>query len=229
LAANAQMRFSHLISEALKQPLPGTRAQDNMAPPRRQTKPGPTDRPRQSAVLALLCARLHPNPAPGEGAGEHRHSDVRIIFTRRQAHLRHHAGQISFPGGRYEGDDPSLLHTALRETQEELGIAPERIRILGQLTPLFIAPSQNHVYPFVGWLSDRTQVKPNPAEVAEVVPLPLSALLTSSAVGTYQWRRNGEELTAPCYQVGETIIWGATAMMLSELLEVVRSALRSTS
>ncbi len=200
-----------------------------MAPPLRQTKPSPTDRPRQSAVLALLCTSLHGNPSPGECRGEHRRSDVRVIFTRRQAHLRHHAGQISFPGGRYEGNDPSLLHTALRETQEELGIAPERIQILGQLTPLFIAPSQNHVYPFVGWLSDRTQMKPNPAEVAEVVPLPLGALLASSAVGTYHWRRNGEELTAPCYRVGKTVIWGATAMMLSELLEVVRNAIASTS
>ncbi len=200
-----------------------------MAPPLRQTKPGPTDQPRQSAVLALLCTSLHESPPPGECRDKHRRSDVRVIFTRRQAHLRHHAGQISFPGGRYEGNDPSLLHTALRETQEELGIAPERIQILGQLTPLFIAPSQNHVYPFVGWLSDRTQVKPNPAEVAEVVPLPLSALLASSAVGTYHWRRNGEELTAPCYRIGETVIWGATAMMLSELLEVVRNAIASTS
>jgi 8-oxo-dGTP pyrophosphatase MutT (NUDIX family) len=185
-----------------------------MSPPQRQESPSPTDVPRQSAVLALLCGSRHVNPCHME-----------VVFTRRQDSLRHHGGQISFPGGGLEAGDPSLLHTALRETREELGICTGYIKVLGELTPLFIAPSRNYVHPFVGWLPEMPAASPNPAEVAEVLLLPLHELLSPDALGIYHWQRNGQELTTPCYRVGDLIIWGATAMMLSELLTVIRSAL----
>jgi 8-oxo-dGTP pyrophosphatase MutT (NUDIX family) len=153
----------------------------------------------------------------------------RIVFTQRQRSLRHHGGQISFPGGRFEDGDTSLQHTALRETEEELGFPTEEVVLLGPLTPLFIAPSQNHVYPYVGWLPELPPISPNPTEVAAVLTLSLKELLSPNSLGVTHWRRNGEEMTAPCYRVGETIIWGATAMILSELLTVLHSVIHEGS
>jgi 8-oxo-dGTP pyrophosphatase MutT (NUDIX family) len=216
------MPFIERLSKALRAPLPGRSAQDLMAPPQRQTDPGPADQPRQSAVLALLCASTQERLPATARTPVH----WRIVFTERQNSLRHHGGQISFPGGGCDAGDASLLHTALRETQEELGIPIEDIAILGKLTPLFIAPSQNLVHPYVGWLSELPPISPNPAEVAAVLTLPLSVLLAPEAQGTYQWQRDGEALTAPCYCVRDVVIWGATAMMLSELLAIIQGVLR---
>jgi 8-oxo-dGTP pyrophosphatase MutT (NUDIX family) len=211
------MRFIHRLRDALRDPLPGRSAQDRLAPPQRQTDPGPTDQPRQSAVLALLYA-AQPPALP---------TTWRVLFTERQNSLRHHGGQVSFPGGGYEDGDASLLHTALRETEEELGIPTGDIAVLGKLTPLFIAPSQNHVQPYVGWLPKTPPISPNPAEVSVVLSFPLTTLLAPDAIGIYHWQRDGQELTAPCYRIGEVVIWGATAMMLSELLEVIGGVLNT--
>ncbi len=199
--------FIRHLKQALQQPLPGSAAQNEMAPALRQSQPRPTDHPRQSAVLELL----HLTP-----------QGISLIFTVRPVYLKHHGGQVSFPGGGFETVDATYADTALRETEEELGIGTRDVKILGKLTPLFIAPSQNLVHPYVGWLPHLPPLHPDPVEVASVVTVPLVRLLDSSTVSVYHWRRDGQELTAPSYRVGETSIWGATAMMLSELLVVIR-------
>ena len=179
-----------------------------MAPLGRTTQPGPNDTPRHSAVLALL----------------HRTSEsLALVFTRRNAALRHHGGQISFPGGGVEPQDGSHADAALRETEEELGFSTGEVRLLGQMTPLFIAPSQNLVAPFVGWIPELPPLQPDPIEVDEVLTVSVPHLLDRGALGQHVWHRNERELTAPCYQVGQSCIWGATAMMLSELLDIIRS------
>ncbi len=179
----------------------------HMAARPRQALPLPSDRPRRSAVLALL----------------HRASqEVALVFTLRPTSLRHHGGQISFPGGGVEPQDATCEATALRETEEELGISTERVEVLGELSCLFIAPSENLVHPFVGWLPDLPPLRPNPLEVSSVISIPLRVLLDPETLDVHRWRRNGQMLTAPCYRVGGACIWGATAMMLSELLELIR-------
>jgi 8-oxo-dGTP pyrophosphatase MutT (NUDIX family) len=146
-----------------------------------------------------------------------------LVFTLRQASLKHHGGQISFPGGGVEPQDGSFEEAALRETEEELGIPAEGIEPVGTMTPLFISGSQNLVIPVVGWIPTLPPLHPNPVEVSQVLTVPLALLLAPTTQGEYIWHRNGQQLTAPCYKVGESSIWGATAMMLSELLDVVRS------
>jgi len=178
-----------------------------MSPPMRQTEPEPHDRPRSSAVLALLHM---------DG------DDISLAFTLRPTSLRHHAGQISFPGGGAEPGDGSCEATALRETAEELGIPTHDIHILGEMTPLFIAGSQNIVHPYVGWMPVLPLLCPDPAEVDRVLQVPVRELLEPRTLGTTTWRRNGRILDAPCYRVGGDVIWGATAMILSELLEIIR-------
>ncbi len=195
------------LQRALRDPLPGAAAQMKMAPAMRQSHPGPEDQPRPSAVLALLHTTPH---------------GLALIFTLRPASLRHHGGQISFPGGGAEPSDLTYADAALRETGEELGISTRDIKILGEMTPLFIAPSQNIVHHFVGWLPVLPPLNPNPVEVDSVLQVPLNTLLDPRSLDTHYWPRDSILLSAPCYRVGETCIWGATAMMLNELLEIFR-------
>ena len=195
------------LQQALRDTLPGAAAQMKMAPAMGQTQPVPGDGARSSAVLALLHSTPH---------------GLALVFTLRSPSLRHHGGQISFPGGGVEPSDLTLAAAALRETEEELGISTHGIKILGEMTPLFIAPSQNIVHHFVGWLPLLPPMHPNPVEVDRVLQVPLNALLDPRSLETTYWPRNGVMLSAPCYRIEETCIWGATAMMLSELLEVIR-------
>jgi 8-oxo-dGTP pyrophosphatase MutT (NUDIX family) len=217
--------FIARLREALAGPLPGIRAQQEMAPLKRQQPECAADDLRQSAVLALLHG--HADRAPTLEA-------LSLVFTLRPNSLRHHAGQISFPGGGVEPQDRSLALTALRETTEELGIPTDKVRILGKLTPLHISPSHNCVHPFVGWLPHLPPIHPDPVEVSEVLDISLDHLLNASNRGTLIWYRDGEALTAPSFKVitqeGAELrtensgihIWGATAMILSELLEIIR-------
>ncbi|MGC9468786.1 MAG: NUDIX hydrolase [Anaerolineae bacterium] len=170
-------------------------------------QPPSTRSPRQSAVLALL----HQSP---EG--------IALVFTLRPTSLRHHPGQISLPGGGVEFQDTTYVETALRETEEELGFSTRDVNILGEITPLFIAPSDNLVHPYVGWQAHLPPLVPDPVEVAAVLDVPLAHLMDPDTIDTHIWRRNGRVNTAPCYRVGRTCIWGATAMILSELLEIVK-------
>jgi len=199
--------LTRLIQEALTGELPGLSAQMLMAQPRRQTVPGPNDHPRDSAVLALL------HMVEGE---------LSIAFTLRPTSLHHHGGQISFPGGRREPRDTSCEETALRETSEELGISTRDVRILGEMTPLFISSSQHLVHPYVGWVTCLPTLQPNPSEVARVLQIPVSSLLSPASQDLYARKKHGQTISYPCYRAGDDVIWGATAMMLRELLEIIR-------
>lgn len=172
--------------------------------------------PRQAAVLALL----HPRPD----------RSLSIVLTRRRDDLRAHSGQISFPGGKHDPRDANYQETALRETQEELGISPQAVRLLGQLAETYIPPTHYNVHPFVGYVAQLPSLRPNEAEVAEVLHLSLEALLDPQLRHTETRLIRGFPVRVPYYQLeqGGQVhkIWGATAIMLSELearLRAVRS------
>jgi 8-oxo-dGTP pyrophosphatase MutT (NUDIX family) len=199
--------FIRLLAAALTQsPLPGMAAQKKMSSANRPWMPEAGEIPRQSAVLALL----HPSP---EG--------VMLLFTLRPSRLAHHGGQVSFPGGGKEDSDVTLAQTALRETQEELGLNTAEVRILGQMTSLYIASSRNMVHPFVGWMPRLPSLHPDSQEVAEVLIVPLRTLLDPTTTDTCVREANGRTQTFPSYHIAPHHIWGATAMMTSELLEIV--------
>ena len=199
--------------------LPGSAAQRHMAPSNRTLTPEPGVTPRQSAILMLL----YPSIEEGE-------REIEMLFTVRAPTLGHHSGEISFPGGGAECVDNTLRQTALREVEEELGIPPGAIHILGKLTPLYIPPSRNLVHPFVGWMPALPPLDPDPREVAEVLRAPLAHLLDPQNIGVHAWRRNGRMHTAPCYQIDHREpIWGATAMMLSELLALIEKIRQHTN
>lgn len=134
--------------------------------------------------------------------------------------MRHHQAQISFPGGRQEaGED--LIQTALRETQEELGVQPDAIRVLGMLTPLYIPPSKTCIHPVVATLWERPEFVRSPEEVEEVIEVPLAHLRDPMNRHEEVWTIRGIPVRVPFYLFKGNKIWGATAMVLAEFLELL--------
>ncbi len=145
-----------------------------------------------------------------------------IVLTKRVDHLNSHAGQVSFPGGRRE-DGETLVQTALREAEEEIGIDRAQVTILGELTPLYIMPSDYEVHPFVAWHRGRPLFSRQTSEVAEILEVPLTHLLDPANRFEEPWSIRGYELQVPYFLVGTHKVWGATAMMLGEFLERLRA------
>ena len=138
------------------------------------------------------------------------------VFMERTATVATHRGQISLPGGAYERSDASLRDTALRETQEELGIPPEDVEIVAELEPEYVAVSGFLVSPYVGRLGAPPLFRPDPREVARVIEVPLAALL--DPVNYREEERGTYIRRSPIYQHGADEIWGATARMLVRIL-----------
>jgi len=140
-----------------------------------------------------------------------------IVLTVRRDHLPDHAGQISFPGGQREPGE-SLRETALREAHEEVNLDPDRVEVLGALTPLYIPPSNYCVHPFVGAASEPPPLRPTDAEVGTILRVPLPHLLAPTTRTWETWTLHGNEVDVPFFDVDGHTVWGATAMMLAELL-----------
>jgi 8-oxo-dGTP pyrophosphatase MutT (NUDIX family) len=199
------------LVKKLRGRLPGLQAQLKMTPhprPGHMTYEEVGDSCIRAGVLLLLYpwkGRLH------------------LILTKRTERLSHHQAQISLPGGRQDTGE-SLTQTALREAREELGVAPESVRILGMLTPLYIPPSNYCIYPVVSAVSERPNFLPSPKEVAETIEVPLGHLLNAKNRVEEIWTIRGIKVNVPFYSFQEHKIWGATAMVLSEFLELLRDS-----
>jgi 8-oxo-dGTP pyrophosphatase MutT (NUDIX family) len=153
--------------------------------------------------------------------------DERIVFQVRTQTVRHHRGEISFPGGRHDPDDLSLLHTALRETHEEVGVPPEAVAILGQLDDTFTRGSNYLIRPFVGLVEEGVHATVTAQrEVSELLRVPVAHLLdpASHIWKVTDWQ--GQMETTPAYEYGEHVIWGATARMLGQFLGLIEEAHR---
>jgi 8-oxo-dGTP pyrophosphatase MutT (NUDIX family) len=197
------------LRRRLRGELPGTAAQLTMAPAYR-SHPDATrvaDKScREAGVLALLF--------PHEGS-------TGLLLTVRRDHLKQHAGQVAFPGGRRKSGE-SLVETALREAEEEINVPPDRVDILGALTPLFIPVSNYCVYPFVGVLAgEPTGLRPLDDEVAHILQVPLSLLMDPAARRSEARLLQDRSVEIPFFAVDGHVVWGATAMMLAELLALV--------
>jgi 8-oxo-dGTP pyrophosphatase MutT (NUDIX family) len=145
-----------------------------------------------------------------------RGEDLTVLFTRRTPHLHDHAGQISFPGGRAEPEDPSFEATALREAQEEIGLAAERVDLLGRL-PEYVTVTGYRVTPVVGLVSPPLDVRPDPFEVAEVFEVPLAFLLDPANHLRNTVTQDGKRRRYYAMPYRQYYIWGATAGMLMNL------------
>ena len=204
------MRFSRdKIQQALELPaFDAEAAQQEMIPrPRGIRPPGMTGQPRQGGVLVALYDR---------------DGQTHLILTRRRDDLNDHAGQISFPGGRRE-DGETLQMTAVREAEEEIGLSPAALTLLGQLTCLYIPPTDYEVHPFVAWHEGQPHFRRQVEEVAQILEVSLSYLLDAANRYEEPWEYEGTTIQVPFYLVESHKVWGATAMMLSEFLERLRA------
>lgn len=194
------------LKHRLGLPLPGLEAQVRMAHIERQINLSRYQTPthaKPSSVLILLY----------EIEGR-----IKLPLILRPGDSGIHSGQVSLPGGKFEPGDVNLSHTALRETQEEIGILAESIEILGRLTQLYIPPSNFLVSPYVGVITTEPVFIPQEKEVVKVIPLDLEYLMDEEKVKEKEIRlANGQSIQTPYYNVGGEIVWGATAMILSEL------------
>jgi 8-oxo-dGTP pyrophosphatase MutT (NUDIX family) len=140
-----------------------------------------------------------------------------VVLTRRREDLRRHAGEISFPGGREDPGDANLCATALREAEEEIGLDPGGVELIGALQPTPTIATSFSVYPFVGLIEPGTAWRPAEAEVAEVLELRLDDL--RAGYGRRRVLRRGVPFRTDTYVVGDHLVWGATARMLADLFD----------
>ncbi|MEC9339917.1 MAG: CoA pyrophosphatase [Pseudomonadota bacterium] len=171
-------------------------------------RPAPRNDTRDAAVLLLLY--------PDTG-----HRDWYLTLIKRPDYDGVHSGQIAFPGGRREGEE-SLTETALRETREEVGVDPGEVTLLGELTPFFVFASNHMVHPFVGYVSVRPGFVPCEIEVAQILEIPLSHLLEPANLRHETRELRWGPARIPFFAVDDHKVWGATAMVLAEFLELTR-------
>jgi 8-oxo-dGTP pyrophosphatase MutT (NUDIX family) len=191
--------------------LPGHKAQDRMSSRSRLSIQEYLERNpdyRTSAVMLLLFP-----------SGD----SISSLLIERPSYEGVHSGQLALPGGRSEETDEDIVHTAIRETFEEVGVRVLREQVIGPLTPIYIPPSRFLVHPFVAFLNERPEFIPDEREVESLLEVNLSLLLDEEVK---QRRRitigDNMFLEAPCYVIGDKILWGATAMMFSEMEAILR-------
>jgi len=143
-----------------------------------------------------------------------------LLFTVRTAHLRRHAGQVSFPGGARDPGDATPLHTALREMREELGLPEQSVEVLGMLDEI-PTTTEFRVMPYVGVLDLATPFRPDAGEIAELLEIPVASLQSPGVRRTEKRFFRGAERDVYFYEVGRHTIWGATARILKNLLEIL--------
>ncbi|GAB3181938.1 NUDIX hydrolase [Telluribacter humicola] len=201
--------FTESLAANLKNPLPGEAAHQRMlSQSRLRMITAPNERTRKSAILILFYPYQE---------------EVYFPLILRPAYDGVHAGQMAFPGGRYERTDENLIRTALREAQEEIGLRLTDVEVLGVLSELFIPASNFFVLPVVASMPYRPEFYPDPREVEKVFEVRLQEIMDKSIVGESEIQVRGVTIQAPHYMVQNYKIWGATAMMISELLTVIES------
>ena len=197
------------IKDAFAAGLPGREAQYQMAHAFRGAYPTKPEDARKAGVLILLFPK---------------EDQWHLVFIQRPGKNPndHHSGQISFPGGKLENNDPDIQYTALRETEEEVGIDKNKIAVIGQLTDLYIPVSNFLVTPTVGFTDSIPHWRPQPEEVAGIIEHPLHELrnVANKKITSIKVSPNLRLQQVPYFDLNGKILWGATAMMLNEFLEM---------
>lgn len=192
-------------------PLNGQKAQFKLAPKERlpvSSKFISKKKPKNAAVLALF----YPN----------KKNETHFLLTKRAHYYGTHASQISFPGGKFNEEDLSLQTTALRETWEEVGVETEKIHVIKEMTNVYIPPSNFLVTPFLGMIDFQPKFNTN-YEVEEIIEVSLQHLLDDTSItSTILSTSYATNIEVPCFKLNNYIVWGATAMMLSEIKELIK-------
>jgi len=197
------------LKESLQSELPGVNAHSKMLPPGRRLKTN--DDELSSVKMSSVLLLLFPE-------GE----QLYICLTKRPQTMKHHPGQISFPGGKVEKDDTSAEMTALREAREEVGIDHGKIEILGKLSDLYVEVSQFSIQPFLAWADQRPDFLVDFGEVEKLILFPVSDFVANEIISEIELETVTGSLQVKYYPYDGEFIWGATAMILSELIEILK-------
>ncbi len=202
--------FESILNQRLTRSLPGTLAHEKMVPPTRKASllnPIPLKNVKLSAVLMLL----YPN-----------YDALNFALIKRADYNGVHSDQIALPGGQYENSDDDLEFTALRESQEEVGIDIKKVRISGRLSEIYIPPSNFRVQPYVGFYPEKPVFQVDGVETTRVIEVAITDFINPDLqVEESIISREGKEVKVPCFYLNGEIVWGATAMILSEFLMVL--------
>lgn len=197
-----------LTNYLFQQPLPGhEEIVLRMSPNRLRLKAEPNENTRRSAVLLLFYPK-----------GE----EVFLPLILRPQYDGVHGGQMAFPGGRAEFKDKDIHATALREAQEEIGIKATDVKVISSLTELFIPPSNLYCQPVLGCLPYRPDFYPDEREVAGIFEVGISEILDPNIIQIRTVEARGYKFETPCFVIQEQVVWGATALMIAELIEILK-------
>ena len=203
-------RLAEKLINLISQNLPGDKAWNRMMPDARGLNVTGSGL-RKASVMILLF--------PGN-------KDISILLIKRTEDRGPHSGQVSLPGGMLEESDRDGAETAIREISEETGINGEHIRILGKLSNLIIPVSNIEVSPYIGLVEYRPEFKPNPAEVDYLIEIDLKSLLDAENIKTDKMIIAGNMVNVPYFHLNAEKVWGATAMILAEFIDLVEKAVQ---
>lgn len=205
------MKIIGHLADRIKYPLPGPQAQFEMAPMGRTEFTNSVKNYRHAAVLCLLYPKVE---------------DLHMVFIKRTSHEKDkHSAQIAFPGGKMEKSDQDHRETALREANEELGIIQNKVEIIGDLTPLKIPVSRFEVFPVLAFAQEQPDFILQESEVEGIIEVSIQELTNpiNRKVSTIQLSNGMSLPEVPIFEFGKTVIWGATSMMLNEVIHLLRS------
>lgn len=200
------------LKNGLKKPLPGQLAQKTMSPlpidPRRFNF-NFSESPRKGAVLILIYPEA---------------DEAFFPLIKRPTYAGVHSGQIAFPGGKMEPEDENIVFTAVREAWEEVGVLPEEVRIIGQISDLFVPASNFLVSPIIGYSERKPDFIPEIKEVDRIIETPLKQLLNLQTKKQKIVEIDGQfKLDTPYFDISNEVVWGATAMILGEFIQVLEN------
>ena len=206
------MDFQHFITQleiTITNYLPGEESQQKMRVNYDQSIELPFSKNNSTAAAVLILLYIEDN-------------EIHFFLTKRSNELEHHKGQISLPGGTQE-ENEELTHTALRETQEEIGINKTSISIIGSMTPLFVPVTGFMIHPFIGYSSNKLEPTPDPSEVEAIFSVNISDLLNETNQTIAKRNIRGYDVKVPYFKLNNYEVWGATSMILSEFRDLIKS------
>lgn len=204
--------FADLLKKELLKRLPGTEVQWHMASSDRMLKDYPRT-PGKDSIEAAVLILLYPF-----------NGSICTVLMQRPDYKGVHGGQISFPGGKREASDENIIQTAIREAYEETGVNPAKINVINELTPLFIPVSNTVVTPIVAWSDEKPLFNHQPDEVVFLFDADIRRLIDPAIIKIKPFEIRGEMIDIKYFDYDGNMIWGATAMILHELLAIIKRA-----